>query len=444
MTTNNRPFLTRRAKALLAVLVVISIVAIGFGPKLRRQLLVRLVLNSEAPSPSAVDELVRSEADPVPFLSRLWNSGNVVHRQLAMDALKQQSGNRNSTDKRVEALLMAGIADPDASVRETALGTLAEHKSPLLLVAAQAQLANADPQIRLLGVQYLSRAEVKQALPILIPLLDDPDLRIVATVETALKRWTGVDYGVRIAQSIPKRGEDGRETLDPADVQAIKKGIEQRKAWWAAHAHEYPATAGSVVADSGEFTLRGAPAADFALRDLEGKTVRLSTFRGKAVVLNFWTTWCTACVSEIPDLSELQKRHTNQLVVLGVSLDGVPDEHGHTSEAEPSSGNEDMTEQDGKINNHDDEGPTLEQIRTKVARVAKARGMSYRVLLDPSNSVGSRYNGGELPTNVLIDSAGNVRRRFIGSRSLPVWEAMLSELTLIPPSEPAKAGTFSK
>ena len=95
---------------------------------------------------------------------------------------------------------MAGIADPDASVRETALGTLAEHKSPLLLVAAQAQLANADPQIRLLGVQYLSRAEVKQALPILIPLLDDPDLRIVATVETALKRSTGVDYGVRIAQ----------------------------------------------------------------------------------------------------------------------------------------------------------------------------------------------------------------------------------------------------
>ena len=290
----------------------------------------------------------------------------------------------------------------------------------------------------------LARAEVGQGLPKLIPLLDDPDLRIAATVETALKRWTGVDYGVRIAQSISKRGEDGRETLDPAGAQVIKKGIEQRKIWWAEHAHEYPATAGSMVTDSGEFALHGASAADFALQDLEGQTVRLSTFRGKAVVLNFWTTWCTACVTEIPDLSELQKRHTNQLVVLGISLDGVPDEHGHTSEAEPSPGNQELAEQEGKINHHDDGGPAFEQVRTKVARVAKARGLSYRVLLDPRNTVGSRYNGGELPTNVWIDSAGNVRRRFIGSRSLPVWEAMLSELTLPPPPEPAKSGTSSE
>src|SRR6185369_14335969 len=133
MTTNSRPFLTGRTKALLAVLAVLVIVAIEWGSKIRHEMLVRLVLNSSAPSPSAVEELVQSDDDPLPFLSRLWNLGNVVHRQLAMDALKQRSSHRNATDRRVEALLMAGVADSDASVREMALGALAENKSPLLL-----------------------------------------------------------------------------------------------------------------------------------------------------------------------------------------------------------------------------------------------------------------------------------------------------------------------
>ncbi len=144
------------------------------------------------------------------------------------------------------------------------------------------------------------------------------------------------------------------------------------------------------------------------------------------------------------DLNQLQKRHPNQLVVLGISLDGVPDEHSHPSAVEPGAESQQLDERDGKKTPRESEGPSLEQIRTKVTRVARARSMSYQVLLDPSNAVGSRHNGGELPANVLIDSAGSVRRRFIGSRSLPVWEAMLSELATPLPSEPAKPGTLSK
>ena len=48
-------------------------------------------------------------------------------------------------------------------------------------------------------------------------------------------------------------------------------------------------------------------------------------------------------------------------------------------------------------------------------------------LLDEKNSAGSRFNGGELPTTVIVDAEGNVRRRFIGARSLSVFEAMISE-----------------
>lgn len=43
------------------------------------------------------------------------------------------------------------------------------------------------------------------------------------------------------------------------------------------------------------------------------------------------------------------------------------------------------------------------------------------------NEVGGRFNGGELPTTVIVDAQGRVRRRFIGARSLPVFEAMITE-----------------
>jgi hypothetical protein len=48
--------------------------------------------------------------------------------------------------------------------------------------------------------------------------------------------------------------------------------------------------------------------------------------------------------------------------------------------------------------------------------------------MDESNEVGGRFNGGELPTTVLIDPQGNVHRRFVGARALPVFEAMLAEV----------------
>ena len=53
----------------------------------------------------------------------------------------------------------------------------------------------------------------------------------------------------------------------------------------------------------------GQPAPPAVLVTLDGRRVRLSDFRGKVVLINFWTTWCTACIGEMPELIELQKRH---------------------------------------------------------------------------------------------------------------------------------------
>ena len=63
---------------------------------------------------------------------------------------------------------------------------------------------------------------------------------------------------------------------------------------------------------------------DYTIKDINGVDVRLASFKGKVIVLNFWATWCGPCKVEIPDLVELQKQYAGDLVVLGfLSLDPV-------------------------------------------------------------------------------------------------------------------------
>jgi peroxiredoxin len=64
------------------------------------------------------------------------------------------------------------------------------------------------------------------------------------------------------------------------------------------------------------------PAPDFDLPTLDGRRVKLSDFRGQAVLLNFWATWCPPCKIEMPWFVDLQKRYGKDgLVVLGVAMD---------------------------------------------------------------------------------------------------------------------------
>lgn len=63
-------------------------------------------------------------------------------------------------------------------------------------------------------------------------------------------------------------------------------------------------------------------APDFALKDVTGKTVKLSDYRGKVVMLNFWATWCEPCQIEIPWFVEFEKTYKDRnFAVLGVSMD---------------------------------------------------------------------------------------------------------------------------
>ncbi len=63
-------------------------------------------------------------------------------------------------------------------------------------------------------------------------------------------------------------------------------------------------------------------APEFTLQDMNGKTVSLSNFKGKVVIIDFWATWCSPCRAAIPGLERLYKAYNAKgLVVLGISVD---------------------------------------------------------------------------------------------------------------------------
>ncbi len=66
----------------------------------------------------------------------------------------------------------------------------------------------------------------------------------------------------------------------------------------------------------------GSLAPDFTLKDLQGRDVRLSGYRGRVVLLDFWATWCPPCKATVPELVALEHKYGGKgLVVLAVSLD---------------------------------------------------------------------------------------------------------------------------
>ena len=118
-------------------------------------------------------------------------------------------------------------------------------------------------------------------------------------------------------------------------------------------------------------------APDFTLQSLDGKTVRLSDFRGKAVLLNFWATWCSPCKIEMPWFVELQKQYGPEgLQVVGVAMDDASTK--------------------------------------EIADFAKEMGVNYPVLIG-KESVGDAYGGVQfLPENFYIDRNGKVLDRAFG------------------------------
>ena len=419
MTTAPAKSKHRRLPWLLALALLLALGSWQFGPWLRHQILLQAVLRSETAIAGQVRELAGGTADVRALLDQLWNTGRVPHRLAALQEAIEQARGGALQMQQIRPWLVAGARDVDSDVREIALGALAANRDPQLAELARRQLTDVDPQRRLLGLQHLRRGgvgsgDVKNLTPVVMDLVRDPDPTVAASADSLLRAWTDFDTGVRLHSALGEGSEPGSGRLDAGKEKALREGLAKWADWWSTHRTNYAVVPALASDPGGERT--GPMAADFALPTPAGQTVRLADYRGKVVLINFWATWCNACVTEIPDLVALQKRFGDQVVILGVSLDGRPEEHDHDHDHEhEGSGHAAATTAE------------TAEVREKVARAVKSRGINYPVLLDPAGQIGARFNGGELPTNVLVDAQGRVSRRFIGTRSPAVLEAMLRE-----------------
>ena len=127
-------------------------------------------------------------------------------------------------------------------------------------------------------------------------------------------------------------------------------------------------------------------APDFELVTLDGEMVCLSDLRGKAVLVNFWASWCPPCRSEMPAMQQVYDDYgPTEFVVLAVN------------------------------NTHQD------RIDDAEAFVAE-QGLTFPILLDTDGNASEKYQVRSLPTSFFIDPAGIIREIVIGG---PMSEALL-------------------
>jgi peroxiredoxin len=120
----------------------------------------------------------------------------------------------------------------------------------------------------------------------------------------------------------------------------------------------------------------GGPPPAFALKSLDGTSHRLSDYRGKVVLINFWATWCAPCRDEMPSIQELSdKLKGKPFVVLAINLD------------EPES---------------------------RVRKFLTQMKVDFPILLDPGREVARQWDARILPASFIIGPDGRIRYSLVG------------------------------
>jgi len=121
----------------------------------------------------------------------------------------------------------------------------------------------------------------------------------------------------------------------------------------------------------------GASLSDFELQGVDGQTYTAADFAGKAMVLNFWATWCPHCRSELPTFQQVYEQRANDgFVLVAVSVNEAPD---------------------------------------VVKAVVDEEGLEFPVLLDSTGAVGSTYQVRGIPASYFVDRNGIIRGSHVGA-----------------------------
>lgn len=131
-------------------------------------------------------------------------------------------------------------------------------------------------------------------------------------------------------------------------------------------------------------------APDFNLKDLSGRTLSLSSYQGKTILINFWATWCVPCLKEIPDLVKLQQSIKSRFTVVGIAVaSGEPDD---------------------------------------IKKFAKDHGMNYPILLDPDQRAYQKFRLIGLPASFLVNPSGMVAKSYVGPQT---YEKLIGDIRTV-------------
>ncbi len=399
----------------LAGLAVFGLVAFVVWKPLRHELAMALTLRSDAPSDAVLSELADESPNRRHALERMWRSGSLVTRQFVMEHIKTRLHVEPALVGAMQAIVIEAAHDPDLNVREPAMNILAENGQPDSLVLLRQQLSDADPAVRVVALQQLQRVASSNDVPLAVHLLDDPDPRVTVQAALLLRKTTGLDFGIRSSHALPKFTRSDEAPLPPFNLDAIRRGAQEWREWWAQHQAEFPQPIPPPRIIAGKL-----PVKEFALEDAEGKLIHLSDFQGKAVLLCFWKIGNAPSFDDVTVLKQLQEQESRRLTVIGIAFDpavgpqddcgdGREHQHNHAHSADP----------------HANGAATKPALKELISRMS----INHPVLLDASGSLVFRFNVQEVPTYALIDAQGNLRRRFAGSRELSTWTAMVEEIS---------------
>jgi len=131
-------------------------------------------------------------------------------------------------------------------------------------------------------------------------------------------------------------------------------------------------------------------AIDFKLKDLNGQELSLSDLKGKKVFLNFWATWCPPCKAEMPEIEKLyQEIKDNDLVIVAVEI-----------------------------------GESLDIVKPFI----DSNKYNFKVLLDPDQSVATKYNIASIPTSYFIDEEGYIISKHVGGMNIDQMKTYIKTL----------------
>ena len=146
------------------------------------------------------------------------------------------------------------------------------------------------------------------------------------------------------------------------------------------------------------------PAFDFTAKDINGKEVKLSDFKGKKVYINVWASWCGPCKIEMPGLEKVYQKNKNNNDLVFLSITSPSDKEFKNSKP-------------------------ADQDKETILGLAEQKKITYPILFDVNDRFMINYSVRSFPTHIFVNSDGTLAEQAVGVMDESTLENKISKLT---------------